>query len=133
MSVNILADPPTDILACKQRYARMSRIWLAIALCTVAGGIFWACYTEFEENFGVNLSLGLFFMDGCVFVYYTEKYMEYRSLKPEQRHRLRELIEKNEEIAAYHAKVTAANREITVMEFEAAEHHDGLSSREAGA
>ena len=104
----------------------MSRLWLVIASCTIAGGIFWACYTKFEDNFGVNLSLVLFFVEGCFFVYYTEKYMEYRTLKPEQRHKLHQLIERNKEIATYHAKVTKANRDITVMEFEAAEHHEGF-------
>ncbi|MDH3349722.1 MAG: hypothetical protein OEM02_16670 [Desulfobulbaceae bacterium] len=123
MSINITADPPTDILICKQKYAKSSRICLGVALCSLPIGFFGIYATSSYSNIIANIGMGLFLVAGIAFVYYTEKYMEYRPIKPEQRFKLEKLSLEFKDIATYRTKVIAENRALTVIEYEAAEHH----------
>lgn len=119
MYIDLSKTPPSDLFRHRRKYLRLASLFLLLAV----SGILLALYTvvsvaPYSQTLE-DIALGLIVGPGLIFVYFAEKFMDYRRLSQEQERELALLVLKHPEVAAYCAQVAKADRRVVVAEFEA--------------
>ena len=123
MTININQDPPANIPGLRWKYTIFSLSFLGLAVCAISIGVFSVFsdtgYTDVFEN----ISFVLFVVSGFAFVYFTEKFFEFRRPGPKRQEKLAAMMCEYEEVSEYCRKVVEQGRYLVVMEYDAIVAH----------
>src|SRR5210317_2323595 len=102
MAININQDPPANIPRLRWKYTVFSLFFLGLAVCAIIIGVFSVFsdtgdHTDFLEN----SVFVLFVVSGFAFVYFTEKFLEFRKPGPKRQKKLVAMIYEYEEVSEY--------------------------------
>ncbi len=119
MKIDITREPPADIFRNRGKY-----LWTFIALLTLGGcGVLLGVYAILSETMYYEkletASLTIFVGAALLIFYIGEKLQAYKSLTPDQKKELADMVQKHPEIKVYCALVTKAGRQPIRAEYEA--------------
>ena len=123
MNININYDPPANIPRLRRKFIVRSLFFLGLAICAIIIGVFSVFSDTDHTDVFENTALVLFVASGFVFVYFTEKLLEFKKLGPKRQKKLIELMREYEEVSEYCRKVAEQGRYLVVMEYDAIVAH----------
>lgn len=119
MYINIIQNPPTDVLEIKQRYLRLIPYLLALILCAILLAVFQIVFGSAHGDLIENIALVLFVGPGLGFFYFAEKLHDHKTLSAKQAKEMKEFCRQDHDIAAYCAKVSLLKRKLIKAEYDA--------------
>ena len=123
MTINISQDPPTDILELRRKYIIFSLIFLGLVVCAIIIGVISVFFETTHTDFLENCAFVLFVVSGFAFVYFTEKFFEFRKPGPKRQKKLVAMMYEYEEVSEYCRKVAEQGRYLVIMEYDAIVAH----------
>lgn len=123
MTININQNPPANIPGLRWKYTIFSLSFLGLAVCAIIIGVFSVFSDTDHTDVFENISLVLFVASGFAFVYFTEKFSEFRKPGPKRQKKLAAMMSEYEEVSEYCRKVAGQGRYLVVMEYDAIVAH----------
>ena len=123
MTINISQDPPTDILELRRKYIIFSLVFLGLVVCAIIIGVISVFFETTHTDFLEKCAFVLFVVSGFAFVYFTEKFLEFRKPGPKRQKKLVAMMYEYEEVSEYCRKVAEQGRYLVVMEYDAIVAH----------
>jgi len=119
MYINIIHDPPTDVLEIKKKYLRIIPYLLALVLCGILLALAQIFFGLAQGDLVENIALVLFVGPGLVFFYFAEKLHDHKQLTAKQEKEIEDFRQKDPLIAVYCAKVALLGRRLIKAEYDA--------------
>ena len=124
MAININQNPPANIPRLRWKYTIFSLFFLGLAVCAIIIGVFSVISdTGHHTDFLENSVFVVFVVSGFAFVYFTEKFLEFRRPGPKRQEKLVEMMYEYEEVSEYCRKVAEQGRYLVIMEYDAIVSH----------
>ena len=119
MHIDIEQKPPTNIPKLRWNYTRASLFFLVLVICSIIIGVIGIFFATGYDDILHNTAFILFVASGFAFVYFTEKLLGFRKLKPNQEEKLVSLAQQYETVSEYWRQVAEQGRYIVVVEYDA--------------
>ena len=123
MAININQDPPANILGLRRKYIIISLFFLGLVICAIIIGVISVFFETGHTDFLENSAFVLFVASGFAFVYFTEKFLDFRKPGPKRQEKLVAMMYEYEEVSEYCRKVAEQGRYLVVMEYDAIVAH----------
>ncbi|MFC1844091.1 hypothetical protein ACFLZ5_04815 [Thermodesulfobacteriota bacterium] len=123
MAININQDPPANILGLRRKYIIISLFFLGLVICAIILGVISVFFETGHTDFLENSAFVLFVSSGFAFVYFTEKFLDFRKPGPKRQEKLVTMMYEYEEVSEYCRKVAEQGRYLVVMEYDAIVAH----------
>ena len=123
MAININQDPPANILGLRRKYIFISLFFLGLVICAIILGVISVFFETGHTDFLENSAFVLFVSSGFAFVYFTEKFLDFRKPGPKRQEKLVAMMYEYEEVSEYCRKVAEQGRYLVVMEYDAIVAH----------
>jgi hypothetical protein len=119
MDINIIEEPPVDVLQTKKKYLRIIPYLLALIFCAILLAGYQIVFGSTHGTLIENIALVLFVGPALAFFYCVEKLHDYKTLSPQQEKEVEEFCRQDHDIAAYCAKVSMMGRKLVKAEYDA--------------